>query len=178
MSAQAEGVPPVQEVFAPLHVGGKAGGQKRLLQPVGLAGSQAFVAQPGARAFGCLEHLLTQRVEDDARDQLTGDLQADGYTIEREAVDVIGGAVERIDNPGGRRIRRRAVVAGFVFLPQKAVVGEAVMEVVVDRFLRGDVRLGDQVEAALLAHAEAAPPVFQDRGGPAGGLLGGIKIIR
>src|SRR5204862_3670493 len=53
------------------------------------------------------------------------------------------------------------------------VIGKAFAEKVVDGFLRGKVGFSDEIEACLLADAEAPAPILENDGGAKGGFLGG-----
>ena len=59
-------------------------------------------------AGGGGEQLVQPRVEHDADDRLAVDHEADVDAVRRHAVDVVGGPVERIDDPHRRRHRRPA----------------------------------------------------------------------
>ena len=81
---------------------GDAGGEDHLdhLPPAGDA--QPPVVEPGAGALLGHEHLVLGRVVDDARHDLALVLEADRDRPVRQAVQEVGGAVERIDDPAPR----------------------------------------------------------------------------
>ena len=82
--------------------------------------AQALVVEKGAVTLLGHEHLVGDRIEDDGRDELAFALQRDGDGEMRNAVQEVGGAVERIDDEA----------VGFVgpfddarFLDQEGVAG-------------------------------------------------------
>ena len=64
-----------------------------------LVDADALFIQVGAGALGGGEQVVAGRVVDDGLRDLAALLQRDRYAILRKAVDEIGGAVERIDDP-------------------------------------------------------------------------------
>src|SRR5205807_1064178 len=81
-------------------------------------------------------------------------------------------AVERVHDPG-RRATRGGPQTALALFAEEVVIRERPEEELADRFLGGDVGLGDEVGPALLADAEPGPPGFEDGGAAAGGRLGG-----
>ncbi len=79
---------------------GRAGPDHGIGEGLARADAQAAVVQEGAAAsLGGVE-LVRRRVEDDRADDLALALERDGDGEMRNAVQEIGGAVERIDDPG------------------------------------------------------------------------------
>jgi hypothetical protein len=77
----------------------KAGGHQALAQLGALGDADAPVVHVGAAALGGGEEVVAARVVDDRLLDLAAHRQRDGHAVDREAVDEIGGAVERIDDP-------------------------------------------------------------------------------
>ena len=128
------------------------------------------------------EHVVEQRVDHHAGQQLAAlhavvdhrRVDALGGDRHREpgvAVEVVGGAVERVDHPADAA----RAGSGRALLAEDAVVGTGRQQRVDDELLGGPVDLGDHVGAARLgAHRRplAVEPVEQQGGGPAPDLLG------
>ena len=64
-----------------------------------------------------------------------------------------------------------------VFLTQKGVTGKTAGQVFDNHPLRGEVGIGDQIEAAFFAHPKAAPPVVQHNRSATGRFAGGVPIV-
>ncbi len=93
-------------------------------------------------------------------------------------MDVIGGAVEGVDDPGRRGAGAGAALGGVLLLAEEGVAGEAFVEVGEDGLLRAEVGFGDEVGAALFPHAEAAAPLLQHGGAAPGRLAGRSQVVR
>ena len=140
---QRKVAPPLERALLALHVRREPGGQQRLVEPGGPTGRQASIAQPGPVPAGRGEQLLPNRVQDHADDQLASHLQADGDAIERKIVDVVGGAVNWVNDPGRRRVRRDTLLlaAGSagrrsgLFLSKKTMIGVVLTQEALDRLL-------------------------------------------
>jgi hypothetical protein len=118
------------------------------------------------RALGH-EQLLEVRVVDDAQGHPLVDLQGDGDREEGQAVGVVGGTVEGIDDPAAAR----ASVLGAPLLGQDGVVGKGGAEGVHDERLRARVHLGDEIGGgALVGDAAGASELATEEA--AGGLRG------
>src|SRR5258705_193586 len=65
----------------------------------GLADAHALVVQVGAAPARGGEQIVARRIVDDRLRDHAAVAQRDGNAILREAVDEIGGAVERVDDP-------------------------------------------------------------------------------
>ena len=81
---------------------------------------------------------------------------------------IIGGAIERVDDPPRFGI---AASRGQPLLTQEAMRRKTPVQQVVNGPLGGDVGLGDQIGGPLLAHGEPRGPVFQHRPGGPGRLF-------
>ena len=85
---------------------------------------QPAVVEVGAVAALGAEQLVAQGVEDDAGGDLAMLLERDRDRPVRQAVQEVGGAVERVDDPA---IVRRAAGLGAALLHDEAVVGPAAL---------------------------------------------------
>src|SRR5262245_1528613 len=92
-------------------------------------------------------------------------------------MDIVGGAVQRIDDPRRRCVCAGTTLRGFALFTQKAVIPVATDQVFSNGLLRGDVRLRHQIEASLLANLNPPPPILQYRGPAPGRLTGRIEIV-
>src|SRR3984957_11167470 len=112
---------------------------------------QPLVVEEGAlAAFGDIE-VVIGRIVDQAGDDDAVALQADRNRKLRDAVQEIGGAVERIDDPGV------ALVGAFArapFLADEAVTPPRLGEVVVQHLLGALVGQGDEIRRPLQRHLE------------------------
>ncbi|MNE09261.1 hypothetical protein D3C80_1019330 [compost metagenome] len=127
----------------------EAGAEQGAFQTLAAADTDALAVDGGAAAAAGGELFLAHRVEDhgvlDAAAVLAGD--ADGEV--RQAVDEVGGAVQRIDDP-----QVVGAVAGALdqaaFLGEDAVVRVGLLQHIDDRLLGGAVNLGHVVLGVLL----------------------------
>jgi hypothetical protein len=129
--------------------------------------------EKGAAAARGREQLVTGRVEDHGlRDQLAM-AQRDRHRVLRKAVDEVGRAVQRIDDPCVLGVPHRAGLLG-----EHRVIRVGLQQRVDDRALGGMVDLGDEVGAALGADpdgVEVDARAVDDRAGLACGLHGRIE---
>src|SRR5262249_38553790 len=93
-------------------------------------------------------------------------------------MDIIGGAIERIDNPRRRPIGAGGGLGRIVLLTGGAVLGKPVAQVIADGLLGSNIGFGHQIESSFLSDAETPPPVLQNGSGPPSSFLGSIDIIR
>ena len=150
----------------PRRSGGKPVASSASLERRRRARLQRLVVEPGALALGGGEHLVLRRIVDDADDQLAGDLQADRDAVERDSRGRSWWCrrSDRRSTSAARRGRARSCRA--FLLAEEGVVGEAAREIGLDRPLRGEVGVGDEVEAALLLDrgtSRANPPAPRGR---------------
>ena len=105
----------------------------------------AVVHEGAAAALGRIE-LVHRRIVDDAGDQLPLAFQRDRDGEDRDAVQEIGGAVERVDDPA-----MLVVVAGHgaALFHQEGVAGPGTRKLGVDDFFGLAVGLADVVARAL-----------------------------
>ena len=136
--------------------------RRRIGRPLSVAGPSAVAAND----------LVPGRVEDDPDGRRAVDDQPDRDAEDRDAVGVVHGAVERIDDPdpatprGGRLARDRPVLPGL--LGQDRVGRVARPDRVEDQRLGQVVRLGDDVAGALVVDLlEPLVAVHQHGPGPA-----------
>ena len=133
---------------------GEAGADERAFQPGPGADPHAPPVHLGAATASRGEQLLAAGVVDDAHLELVADLQGDRHREHGKAVQEIGGAVERVDDP--HELVARVVPA---FLGQEAVVRIALADAVDDRRFRGEVHLGHELVARLGADVEIGDTV-------------------
>src|SRR3984957_1331347 len=131
----------------------KSGGQQCALQAALLADTDAMVLQVRALAARGGEHFLAHRIVDDADLEFAALLYRDRYREHREAVQEVGGAVERIDDPDGI-----VVAAAAAFLGQDRVLGIVLVNNVDDVALSGAVDFADVVVATLGGDLQALQP--------------------
>ena len=121
---------------------------------------------PGADAAFGREQLLAVRIVDRARDGLAVDLERHRGAEDRNAVRVVGGAVERVEHP--------AVAGAGARLPhllgEHVVIGKSRRDQRAEHPLHFDVDLGDEVDRALLVDAQrrtrSAPSAARRRARP------------
>ena len=113
--------------------------------------AQPLVVEEGAlAALGDVE-VVIGRIVDQARDHHAFALQADRDREMRNAVQEIGGAVERIDDPGVALV---GAFARAAFLADETVARPRLGEILVQHFLGALVRLGDEIRRALQRHLQ------------------------
>ena len=143
-------------------------GQHRLGQGILPADPDPPAVELGAPPPGRGEELVAARVVDHRVLQACVPPHADGDRVVGDLTQVVGGSVERIDDPGDLLPAR----PGAAFLPQEPVAGVELAHGGDDRPLRGAVHFGGEVAPALAGHFEIADPgvVAQDDvAGPACG---------
>ena len=99
-------------------------------------------------------------------------LQRDRYAILRKAVNEVGGAVERIDDPDVFIVVVQ-VGGSTRFLGQDCVVGIGLVQHLDDRLFGGMVDFGDEIVVLFFSDLEAVEVergAVDDRGAAAGGL--------
>ena len=115
----------------------------------------------GALPGDGVEELITDGIEDHAEQRLAIDDEADADREEGDAVGVVDGAVERVDDPESLRLGAR----GTRFLGQYRIAGEGRADDLEDGRLAQVVDLGDDVLLALVDDA-LEPLVVIDVDGP------------
>ena len=146
--------------------------------PVGDAQAAAVEGRATAPTGG--EFFLAQRIVDHRVLHLAFDFQGDGYRVLRQAVDKVGGAVERIDHPQviGAGAGARLLAA---FLGENAVLGVGFADGVDDACFRGPVHLGDEVVGRLPVHGQGVVVLRRAAdqvAGLAGGSQGNVHLRR
>src|SRR5436305_15028308 len=146
---------------------GIAGGEERPLEPAQCRNPHrpTIPGRPGARRGG--EDVFPLRVVDHPGEELAPPPAGDRNAVDRQPLEEVGGAVERIDDPF-----TAAAPAGArpALLGEDPVVGMAGENGADDRLLALLVGPGDEVVLALLADIEVpAPEVAGDDRGPGGG---------
>src|SRR5439155_19670806 len=92
------------------------------------------------------EHLVAGRLVDETGDDLAVALQGDRDCEMRDAVEKIGRAVERVDDPAVMRV---AAFAGAAFLEQEAVAGAGAQQLGAQRPLGPQISGRDKIAGAL-----------------------------
>ena len=132
---------------------------------------EAPVVHEGALALLRGEQLVVDRIVDDGGDDLALALQGDGDGKERNAVQEVAGAVERVDDPAVGLVRALDHAA---LLHQEAVARAGLGQLPVQRLLGAVVGAGGEVGRALdgdLQLLQLAEVARQ----PAAGLSGGAR---
>src|SRR5258708_19316861 len=153
----------------------RGGGAEAVLQLLALTSPNAAVVQEGAAPMRSREQLVPRRVVDHAVRELAAVLDSDRNAILRKAVDEIGGAVERIDDPPVFLLPRlnQPRLCG-----ENAVVGIGFLHHLDDRRLGRAVDLGDEIVGALRLDLQAAAVergAIDDRAGAARGAHGDVE---
>src|SRR5690606_8394680 len=135
-----------------------AGDEHGAGQVFALGDANALVVELGAGAARGDEQFVAQRVEDHAVQRLGAFAQGDRDAPVRNAVQVVAGAVERVDHPG---VAAGAAVALLraAFLAEDGVVGIGAPQFLDDRFFGQAVDLAGVVHAPLLDHVQRVEPV-------------------
>ena len=107
--------------------------------------------QGGAVAAPAGEHLIVDRIVDQADDHLVVAIICDGDCPAGESLDETGGAVDRVDHPGALTDRRRGA-AGF--LADEHIVGPSHRQAPADQLLSFDIGVAGDVVDALLRQGE------------------------
>src|SRR5258708_8742252 len=153
----------------------RGGGAEAVLQLLALTSPNAAVVQEGAAPMRSREQLVPRRVVDHAVRELAAVLDSDRNAILRKAVDEIGGAVERIDDPPVFLLSR---VNQTRLFGENAVVGIGFLHHLDDRRLGRAVDLGDEIVGALRLDLQAAAVergAIDDRAGAARGAHGDVE---
>ena len=142
----------------------------RLGEPLARRDPQAPVVEEGALAVLGGEELVVGRIVDQRRDDRALALQRDRDREVRDAVQEVGGAVERIDDPGVGLVG--ALVAA-AFLAEEAVAGPRLEQLGAQDLLGAPVGGGDEIRRALQRHLQfSTSPKSRLR--PRAGLAGGV----
>src|SRR5580692_6190543 len=91
--------PPLEGPLHSLSVRRKPGRQQRLVECLDGANGQSFAVEERPTSPCSREHFLLPRVEYDADYQFASNLQSDRDTIHWHVMNIVGGAIEWIDNP-------------------------------------------------------------------------------
>ena len=128
-------------------------------EPPAGGGADALLVEEGALAALGGEHLVVRRIVDQTGDYDALTLQRDGNRELRNAVQKIGGAVERIDDPAMALVGALALPA---FFAEKAIARARLGELLIERFLGAAVGGADEIgrtferDLQLLKLAEVA----------------------
>ena len=127
----------------------QAAGDHAFVEFAAAGDAQALVVEEGAlAAFGDVEFFVG-RIVDQPRDHRAVALQPDRNRELRNAVQEIGGAVERIDDPGVALV---GALANAAFLADEAVARPRLGEVGVQHLLGALVGHGDEIGGSLQRH--------------------------
>jgi hypothetical protein len=140
----------------------EAGGHQRLRQLLDGAAPQGAAVQERPCAAHRGPQLVLGGVEHDAHERRPVDLDTDRHGPLRQPVEVVDGAVDRVDDPhdaGG-------AVGGGALLPQEPVVRASGADAVDEQLLAGPVGLGDDVGGGRLRVVALEPGVHRQRQGP------------
>src|SRR5690606_15754103 len=127
----------------------EAGDEHRPGKVLAFGDADAALVERRAAAAAGGEQLVAERIEDDAVDRLAILDQRDRYAPMRPAVQVIAGAVERVDYPGAAA-RTAATLLRAAFLAQDGVLGVGPAQFLDDRFLGQPVDFAGVVHPLLL----------------------------
>ena len=126
-----------------------------------------------ALAARCGKQFLAQRVVDDAMFHATFFLHTDRHGPNRKAVQIVGGAVQRVDDPDGI-----GVAAGAAFLSEDGVIGIVFVNTVDNSLFCGAIGVTDEIVVGLLFNLELVEIdhfLDQRAAGTAGGHHGHIE---
>ena len=121
-------------------------GDDRVGEPLPRRDPQAPVVEEGALAALGGEQLVVDRIVDQAGDDRAVALERDRDREMRNAVQEVGGAVERIDDPGDGSCR---CPRGAAFLAEEAVARPRLGQFLAQDFLGAPVGRGDEIGRAL-----------------------------
>src|SRR5581483_8246550 len=149
-----------------------AGADHRLREIAPCRNAQApAVIEIGALALLCGEGLLGRRVEDEPRDEFAVALERNRDGEDRDAVQEVGGAVERIDDPAMGAVGAFDLAA---LLHEEAVAGTSAGEFLVQDLLGAVIRGADEVRGTFQRDLKLLDLAEVAREAPSG-LAGGGK---
>ena len=128
---------------------GKPGADQRVFHFLAAAHANLAVVERRAFAARCGEDILAHRIVDSGGFHAALDLHADRNAKLREAVQEIGRAVERVDDPDGIGF---ALCAGF--LGEDRVVGVVILDDFDDRVFCSTVGVTDEIVVSFLLDIE------------------------
>ena len=123
-----------------------------VVKHVGVVGDEPMAVEPGPAPLDGPEELPERRDGDHAQDGLSLDDQADADRPERQAVDQVPGAVDRVDRPS----TRAAAPSGAVFLAGQAIVGKLCAQPPADQPLQVLVQVGHVAQVRFLVGRDPA----------------------
>ena len=125
---------------------GKSARNDRLSKPLSRGNANALIVEERAFALLGNEHLLVRRIVDQAGDHGAFALERNRDGEVRDAVQEIGGAIERIDDP---RMRLVGAFAAAAFLTEKAVARPCLHQLCVEGFFGATVGGRHEIGRAL-----------------------------
>lgn len=137
--------------------------------------ADAAVVDVSASPFGGGEEVVACWVVNDGLFNLALDSQRNAHAVHRQAVDEVGGAIQRVNDPDKIRVLR-AMHATRFFGPD-GVTGVGTQQGFDDEFFRGLVHFGHEVIDLFLRHADrfhVKGGAVDDGAGSAGGLHGHV----
>ena len=156
------------------HVVGEAGAEERAIEPVGAARPDGASVQGGTAPAHRREQLVAHRVVHHAGLHAMRPLHGDAHREVRQLVGVVRRPVERVDDPPVAGLGAGA--ARPALLREDGVVRMAVPEPGEEHRLARLVRVGDQVDAALVGDGPRLVELLgQDPAGAASALDRGLE---
>src|SRR5438552_8587341 len=129
----------------------QAAGDHAFVQLAAAGDAQPLVVEKRALAALGDVQLLIGRIVDHARDDGAFALQPDRDRELRDAVQKVGGAVERVDDPGVALV---GALAGAAFLAHKAVTRPRLGQIRVEHLFRALVGKRDEIGGTLQRHLQ------------------------
>ena len=126
-------------------------GHHRIGEPLARRHPQPLVVEEGALAALGGEQLVVGRIVDHAGDDRALALERDRDREVRDAVQEVGGAVERIDDPGMGLV---GALAAAAFLAEEAVARARLGQLLAQGLLGAPVGGGDEIGRALERHLQ------------------------
>ena len=139
---------------------------------VGVAGLQPLPVEPGPLPLHGPVQLVQRRDGDDAQHRLPTLDQADADGPERQPVDEVAGAVDRIDRPPPRP----AASLGRILLAGQTIVREPLTQPPADHLLEVVIEVGHEAEVRLLDRRHPLRPRHRHRRGLARQLLDELQF--
>ena len=130
-------------------------GDDRVGEPLAGGDPDPLFVEEGALAALGDEHLVVDRIVDEPGDHRALALERDRDGELRDAVQEIGGAVERIDDPAMGLV---GALAHAAFLAEEAVAGPRLGQFGIQRLLGAAVGGGDEIGRALQRDLQISRP--------------------
>jgi hypothetical protein len=131
---------------------GETGRDQALLQLDTLGDAQSAVVHVGTASFGGSEQVVAARVVNHGLFDFALDRQGDADAVHRQAVNKVGGAVQRVDDPDKFRVFGAVLLARF--FGQDAVTGVGSQQCLDDDLFGCVVNIGYEVIDQFLRNAD------------------------